>query len=147
MKYSAERNPEKSARAYGSEMHCSPKHSQNIMRAIKGMKISDAEQLLEDVIALKRPIPFKTHLTSVSHRKGMGPGAYPKKASTYILGVLKNAENNAEYKGLDTENMIVIHASAYQGRIIKGMMSRAQGRTTPKNEQTTNVELIVEEKE
>jgi len=147
MKYSAEKNPEKSARAYGREFHCSPKHSENIMRAIKGMKISDAKQLLEDVIALKRPIPFKTHLSSVSHRKGIGPGAYPQKASRYVLEVLKNAENNAEYKGLDTENMVITHASAYKGRIIKGMMPRAQGRSTPKNEDTTNMEIIVEEKE
>jgi len=147
MKYSAERNPEKSARAYGGEYHCSPKHSQNIMRVIKGMKIADAKQLLEDVIALKRPVPFKTHLTSVSHRKGMGPGAYPQKASRYVLEVLKNAENNAEYKGLNTENMVVVHASAYRGRIIEGIMARAQGRSTPKNEQTTNMEIIVEEKE
>lgn len=149
MKYSAEKNPEKSARAYGGEFHCSPKHSQNVMRAIKGMKIGDAKQLLEDVIALKRPIPFKTHITSVSHRKGkgMGPGAYPQKASRYALEVLKNAENNAEYKGLDTESMVITHASAYQGRIIEGTMPRAQGRSTPKNEQTTNMEIIIEEKE
>lgn len=111
------------------------------------MKIDDAKQLLEDVIALKRPIPFKTHLTSVSHRKGIGPGAYPQKASKYILEVLKNAENNAEYKGLDTENMIITHASAYQGRKVKGIMPRAFGRSSPKNEQTTNMEIIVEEKE
>ncbi len=147
MSYSAHRNPERSARALGSELHCSPKHSQNIMRAIKGMSIEEAKQFLEDVIAKKRAVPFTTHNRDVSHRKGMGPGAYPEKASQLILRVLKNAENNAEYKGLDTENMIISHASAYKGQKIEGMMPRAFGRSSPKNKQTTNAELIIEEKE
>ena len=110
------------------------------------MKIGDAKQLLEDVVALKRPIPFKTHITSVSHKKGMGPGAYPQKASRYALEVLKNAENNAEYKGLDSENMFVVHISTYKGRVTEGYMPRAMGRSSAWNERTTNVEIIIEER-
>jgi len=147
MKYSAERDPEKSARAYGRELHCSPKHSENIARAIRGMKVKDAEKLLEEIIQKKRAIPFVTHHGSMGHKKGIGPGAYPEKASRFILRVLKNAENNAEYKGLDPENMVISHISAYQGRIIEGFMPRAMGRATAKNEQTTNVEIIIEEME
>ena len=75
----------------------------------------------------------------------MGPGAYPENASAHILRVLKNAENNAEYKGLDSENMTISHISAYRGRVIEGIMPRAQGRATAKNEQTTNLEIILEE--
>jgi len=117
------------------------------MKALKGLTIPQARQLLEDVVALKRPIPFKMHNDDVSHRRGMGPGAYPQKASRHILAVLKNAENNAEYKGLDTESMVIVHAAAYRGRKIRGFRPRAFGRSSPKNEQTTNIELIVEEKE
>ena len=117
------------------------------MRAIKGKTIAQARELLEDVVALKRAIPFPMHNDDVSHRRGMGPGAYPQKASQHILAVLKNAENNAEYKGLDTESMVITHASAYRGRKIQGFMPRAFGRSSPKNETTTNVEIIVEEKE
>ena len=147
MKYSAEKDPEKSARAYGRELHCSPKHSENIVRAIRGMKVKDAEKLLEEIIQKKRAIPFTTHSGSMGHKKGIGPGAYPEKASRFILHVLKNAENNAEYKGLDPENMVISHISAYGGRVIKGIMPRAMGRATARNEQTTNVEIIIEERE
>lgn len=147
MGYSAVKDTERSARAYGHELHISAKHSQNIMRALKGKTIPQAKQLLEDVMAMKQAIPFITHNDDVSHRRGMGPGAYPEKASSHILTVVKNAENNAEYKGLDAETMIITHASAYRGRKIRGFMSRAFGRSTPKIRQTTNVEIIVEEKE
>jgi ribosomal protein L22 len=41
--------------------------------------------------------------------------------------------------------MKITHIAAYQGRIIKGMMPRAHGRATDKNETTTDVEMILEE--
>lgn len=147
MKYSTERDPDKSARAYGRELHCSPKHSENIAKAIRGMKVKDAEKLLEEVMGKKRAISFVTHHGSLGHKKGIGPGAYPEKASRLILRVLKNAENNAEYKGLDPENMTISHVSTYKGRVIEGIMPRAMGRATARNEQTTNVEIIIEERE
>ena len=145
MGYSIEKNPDKSARAFGKELQCSPRHSKNIARAIRGMKVIDAKKLLEDVIALKSPIKFRTHNTKVGHKKGIGPGRYPEHASRHFLQIIKDAENNAEYKGLDPENMVISHISAYQGREIRGTMPRAQGRATDKNEQTTNLEIILEE--
>jgi large subunit ribosomal protein L22 len=143
-----EADPEKTAKAYGFELQCSPKDSFNIAKTIKGMKLKEAKRLLEDIIALKRPIKFYRYKRKCSHRKGhMGPGAYPKKAAECILYVLKNAENNAEYKGLDIENLVVSHISTYKGRKIEGIIPRAYGRATAKNEQTTNIEIILEEVE
>ncbi|HEB37067.1 MAG TPA: 50S ribosomal protein L22 [Thermoplasmatales archaeon] len=147
-KYSiGQTDPEKTARAYGYELHCSPKDSINIAHALRGMRLIDAKKYLEDVIALKRAVPFRTHKKKVSHRKGMGPGRYPRKAAKYILDVLKNAENNAEYKGLSPEDMVITHIAAYKGREIEGIMPRAYGRATQKNEQTTNIEVVIEEVE
>ena len=36
-------------------------------------------------------------------------GRFPKKSCEFVLNLLKNAESNAEYKGLDTENLVVQH--------------------------------------
>jgi len=138
---------EKTAKAYGRELHCSPKHCENIVRAIKGMDVKEAKKYLEEVINFKRAIPFKTHNTERAHKKGMGPGGYPIKACKLILEVIKNAENNAEYKGLNPENMYIAHISAYKGRMTKSYMPRAFGRTTAWHERTTNVEIIIAEKE
>ncbi|MBN1280728.1 MAG: 50S ribosomal protein L22 [Candidatus Thermoplasmatota archaeon] len=146
-KYSAEKQGENSARAYGYELHCSPKDAMNVAYALRGMKVDPAKKYLEDVIALKRPVPAVYHKQKRLHQKGIGPGSFPKKAASYMLKVLENAENNAEYKGFDVESMTIKHIAAYQGRIIKGMMPRAHGRATDKNETTTNVEIILQEVE
>jgi large subunit ribosomal protein L22 len=143
--YSAEG---KLAKAFGKELHCSPKHSQNILRAIKKMKISDAEKFLEEICQQKKALPFKTHSGKLAHRKGrLGPGAYPVKAASMIGKVLKNAKSNAELKGLNPENSVIIHCSAYKGRSIKGIRPRAFGRSSKWDEQTTNIELVVKELE
>ncbi len=147
MKYSTDVDPDKTAKAFGYELHCSKKDSMNIARAIKNMNVESAKKYLEEVIDMKQAVPTIVHNQKRAHKKGMGPGSYPKKAAKYILKILNNAENNAEYKGFDVENMKIIHASAYGGRIIRGIMPRAQGRATDKNTKTTNFEIIIEEVE
>jgi len=146
-KYSREVDPDKSAKAYGYELHCSYKDSINLAYAMKGMKSDQAKTLLQDIIDMKQSLPAIVHKKKRAHQKRIGPGSYPQKAAKYMLKILLNAENNAEYKGFDIENMKIIHISAYKGRIIKGIMPRAQGRATDKNKITTNIEIILEEAE
>ncbi len=146
-RYSTESDPDKTAKAYGYELHCSPKDAKNLAYALRGMKVEAAKTYLEEVIALKRAVPAIYHKRKISHQKGTGPGKFPQKAATYLLKIVKNAENNAEYKGFDVENMRIKHMSAYRGRTIRGFMPRAQGRATDKNKMTTNVEIIIEEVE
>jgi large subunit ribosomal protein L22 len=147
-KYSIKTDPEKTARAYGYELHCSPKDSVNIAYALRGMKTDEAKKYLEDVIALKRALPAVYHKQKVHHQRGrVGPGSFPKKAASYILKILENAENNAEYKGFDPENMKIVHISAYRGRTIHAIMPRAHGSATDANENTTSIEIILEEAE
>lgn len=147
MKYSADIDPDKSAKAYGYELHCSKKDSENLARGIKGMKIEDAKKFLKEIIEMKRALPTIYHKKKRAHQKGIGPASYPQKAARYMLKTLENAENNAEYKGFDPENMKISHISTYGGRIIKGIMPRAHGRATNKNTKTTNIEIIIEEVE
>ena len=145
MKYSTNIDPDKTASAYGYEMHCSRKDSINIARAIRGMKTEDAKKYLKEIIDLKTPLPTIYHKRKRAHQRGIGPGSFPQKAARYMLKTLENAENNAEYKGFDVENMKIVHVSTYGGRIIKGIMPRAQGRATDKNTKTTNIKIVLEE--
>jgi large subunit ribosomal protein L22 len=147
MKYSAELDPDKTSKAYGYELHCSRKDSTNLAYAIKGMKTEKAKKYLQEIIDMKRPLPTVFHNRKRSHKKGIGPGSYPKKAARYLLKTLENAENNAEYKGFDLENMKIAHISTYSGRVTKGTIPRAHGRASDKNTQTTNIEIIIEEVE
>jgi len=147
MKYSTSIDPDKSAKAYGYELHCSRKDSTNLAYAIKGMKTEDAKKYLQEIIDLKRPLPAIFHNGKIAHQKGIGPGSFPQKAAEYMLKTLENAENNAEYKGFDVENMKISNISTYAGRVIKGIMPRAHGRGSNKNTKTTNIEIIIEEVE
>ncbi len=130
-------------------MPISFKHAVEICRFIKGRKISEAKKILEEVIALKRPIPFKRYKKKVAHKNidGWYAGRYPQKACKYILKILKNLEANAEYKGLDVDKLVIVHAEAKMGRKIKKYVPRAFGRATPWFKQLTTVEFVAEEVE
>lgn len=145
MRYSTDLDQDKAAKAYGYELQCSRKDSMNLAYAIRGMKAEQAKKYLQEIIDMKRPLPTVFHNGKRSHQKGIGPGSFPQKAAKYMLKVLENAENNAEYKGFNPEDMKITHASAYGGRVIKGIMPRAHGRATDKNTRTTNIEIILEE--
>ena len=144
-RYSAEMDPDKTAKSYGYELHCSVKDTMNLAHALKGMKTDNAKKYLQEIINLRRPLPAVFHNRKRAHQKGIGPGSYPQKAARYMLKTIENAENNAEYKGFDSENMKISHISAYRGRVIRGTMPRAHGRATDKNTKTTNIEVIIEE--
>jgi len=144
LNYSIEPVPEKTSKAMGKELHISKKHAHEIASAIKGMKLNIARSFLEDVVLLKRAVPYKRYIRSVPHRKGMSTGRYPQKAAKEFLRVLKNAESNAAYKGLDSENLKITHIATKKGHSFRGSFPRAQGRATPKMHETVSVEMIVE---
>jgi large subunit ribosomal protein L22 len=138
----------RSSRAMGMELHISPKHAREICRTLRGMRANLARAYLEDVIALKRAIPFKRYRRNVAHRHGMvgwDAGRYPEKAAKAVLIVLDNALANAEYKGMESEKMRIFHAGTKKGRTIRGWMPRAMGRATPKNTETVSVEMVLTE--
>lgn len=137
-----------SAKAIGKELRISPKHAGEICRAIKGMLLEKAKEYLEDISEKTRAVPFKRYQKKRAHRKGLSKwdaGGYPVKAARAILEVLENVEANASYKGLATEKLEIVHASAHRGIVIPGFRPRAFGRATPFNTPTTNVEIIVKE--
>ena len=72
-------------------------------------------------------------------------GAVP--AAAAVLGVVKSAVANAEYKGLSTDDMVIATISASRGRVTPGHMARAHGRATEWNQDTVNLEGIIEEVE
>ena len=141
---------EKTAKASGRELRVSPKHAREVCKTIKGMKLDRAKDYLRQVILKKKAVPFRRFNKKVGHRKGLDhafSGRYPVKAATQILMVLEGAEANAEYKGLDMERLKIIHASAYPGMKIKRFIPRAFGRSSPRFNTLSHVELVLEEME
>ncbi len=139
---------EKAVKASGRELRISHKHAREVCKTIRGMRLNKAKRYLEQVIAKKQPVPFKRYTKKLGHRHGMQKamvGKYPIKAAAEILRVLQSAEGNAEFKGLDTERLRIIHASAYPGMKIKRAIPRAHGHATPKNKTLTHIEIGLQE--
>jgi large subunit ribosomal protein L22 len=143
-----ELDPEKTVKASGREVRVSHKSAREICKTIKGMMLSQAKQYLRDVMDKKRAVPITRFKKKAGHRHGLEKayaGRYPVKASKQMLKVLEGAEANAEYKGLDTERLRIIHASAYPGMKIKRFTPRAHGRTSPKFQTLCHIEVALEE--
>jgi large subunit ribosomal protein L22 len=143
--YTAQADPDTTSKAIAKELPISPKFSREICRMVRGKKVDVAIQMLEEVVELRRPVPIRRYNLGVAHKSGVGPGRFPKKAAAAIIKVLQSAKSNAEYKGLDADNMRVRIISAHHGRTIPGYMPRAHGRSTAWDQQTVNIEVILEE--
>lgn len=72
-------------------------------------------------------------------------GGHPVKASDLILKILRNAEANADNKGLDIDRLRISHSVTHHGRTYKKFIERAFGRSTPYFENTSHVEIVLEE--
>jgi len=139
-------DPETTVKASGRELRASPKAAVEVCAAIKGMKLDAAKAFLEQVQQKKRSVPYRKHKKTLPHRKNLqkiAAGRYPVKAAQKILEVLESAESNAMYKGLDSENLKIVHAAAYPGIKIKRFIPRAMGRATPKNKTLCHVEIVL----
>ena len=126
LKYALELNPKKSSRAYGRSLSISTKSSVIICRVISGMNLIKGKSLLDDLLTGKRNLEGKFYTNTTKD----------------ILILLKSAESNAEFKGLDTTRMI-IYASAHQGftfyRPRRTKMKRMQ-------KKVTNVQIVLHQK-
>ncbi|MDD1653576.1 MAG: 50S ribosomal protein L22 [Methanomicrobiales archaeon] len=138
------------ARAKAHEVDISPKHAIEIARFIRRMNVDDAIAYLEQVAALEKAIPFRRFNKKVAHKRGLpkaSGGRYPEKAARAYLRVLASVKKNAEYTGLDTGNLKIVHVAANRGRGFDSFMPRAMGRATPKRRERVNIEIIVKEVE
>ena len=61
---------------------------------------------------------------------GATKGRWPVKSAEFLLGLLKNAEANADTKGLDTSNLIVKHIQVNQAPKQRRRTYRAHGRVS-----------------
>jgi large subunit ribosomal protein L22 len=143
-----ELDPEKTVKASGREVRVSHKSAREVCKTIKGMTLTQAKRYLRDVMTKERPVPFRRFKKKAGHRHGLEKafaGRYPVKAAKHILKVLEGAQANAENKGLDTDRLRIIHASAYPGMKIKRFTPRAFGRSSPKIKTLCHIEIALEE--
>merc|ERR1719436_1982140 len=153
VKYSREAAVQsKSAKAMGVDLRTSFKNTYNVCQAIKGWKLEDAKSYLEAVVDKNRCIPFRRFKSGVGRcaqakEFKTTQGRWPEKSCKIVLGLLKNAEANAEFKNLDTENLVITHIQTQRAQQGRRRTYRAHGRINAYQSQPFHVELIVAEEE
>ena len=129
------------ARAIGMTLPISFKQSVEICRFITNKSVNDAKKILHNVTEEKLAIPFKKFNFDLGHKKNIGPGRYPEKASKEIIKLIENVEANAQFKGLNTSSLVITHISAH-----KASKSWHYGRKSRRKMKRTNIEIVVEER-
>ncbi len=103
------------AKAVGVALPISYKQSYEVAKALRGKTLQKAKRFLEEVIAMKRPVPMTRFNADTGHKHGIAAGRYAVNTCTHILKLIKGAEANAQFKGLSTANLVVRHIAAQHG--------------------------------
>ncbi|KLJ09901.1 hypothetical protein EMPG_14675 [Blastomyces silverae] len=140
----------KSARSRGSYLRVSFKNTRETAQAISGLKLQRAVAYLENVIAHKEAVPFRRFAGDVGRcaqgkQFGATQARWPAKSAEFLISLLKNAEANADTKGLDTGNLIVQHIQVNQAPKQRRRTYRAHGRINPYMSSPCHIELILTE--
>ncbi|KAG9633098.1 hypothetical protein KCU84_g9159, partial [Aureobasidium melanogenum] len=88
-----------------------------------------------------------TGRTAQGKQFGVSKARWPVKSAEFILSLLKNAEANADTKGLDTSNLIVKHIQVNQAPKQRRRTYRAHGRINPYMSNPCHIEMILTEGE
>merc|ERR1712182_47839 len=111
-----------------------------------------AKKYLEDVLEKKAAIPFRFFNGCIGrHAQAKLTGAtqcrWPNKSCQFLLHLLKNAESNAEVKGLDVDNLELFHIQVNRAQKQRRRTYRAHGRTNPYMSSPCHIELVLSEKD
>merc|ERR1712020_10523 len=145
-------NASKTAKAKGSNLRVHFKNTRETAQAIKGMALHRATRYLKNVIAQKEIIPFRRFMGGVGRHAqakvhGTSQGRWPVKSAEFLLHLLKNAESNAEYKGLDADHLVIDHIQVNRAPKMRRRTYRAHGRINPYMSSPCHIELCLVEKE
>merc|ERR1712080_439141 len=129
------------------------KNTRETAQAIKAMPLNRATKYLKNVIAQKEIIPFRRFMGGVGRHAqanqvhGTAQGRWPVKSAEFLLHMLKNAESNAEYKGLDADHLIIEHIQVNRAAKMRRRTYRAPGRINPYMSSPCHIEIALVEKE
>ena len=152
-KYSREpENATRSCKASGSDLRVHFKNTCVTASALKKMSLKRAKKYLENVLAKKEAIPFRFFNGCIGRNAqakmtGATQCRWPTKSCQFLLHLLKNAESNAEVKGLDVDNLELFHIQVNRAQQQRRRTYRAHGRTNPYMSSPCHIEMVLSEKD
>ncbi|KAK0552937.1 60S ribosomal protein L17B [Tilletia horrida] len=141
---------EKTSAARGEYLRVHFKHCREVAAAITGLKLQKAYAYLGNVTEHKQCIPFRRYNGGVGRTQQAKEfkttqGRWPVKAIKFVTGLLKNAEANAEAKGLDTEELVVRNIVVQQAPKTHRRTYRAHGRINAYKGSPAHIEIHLAE--
>lgn len=126
------------------------KNTRETAAAISGLKLQKAYTYLANVQEKKQCIPFRRFnggvgRTNQANEFGTTQGRWPVKSIKFLLNLLKNAEANAEGKGLDTEELVIRNIVVQQAPKTRRRTYRAHGRINPYQGHPCHIEIHLAE--
>nr|QBH72823.1 60S ribosomal protein L17 [Encarsia formosa] len=145
-------NAAKSCKARGSNLRVHFKNTHETARAIKNMPLRRAQKYLKNVVEYKECVPFRRFNGGVGRcaqakQWGTTQGRWPKKSAEFLLQLLKNAESNADHKGLEVDRLVIDHIQVNKAPCLRRRTYRAHGRINPYMSSPCHIEVILTEKE
>merc|ERR1711953_177509 len=131
-------------KAKGSNLRVHFKNTRETAQAIKSMPLHRATKYLKNVVAHKEIVPFRRFMGGVGRH---AQGRWPLKSAEFLLQLLKNAESNAEYKGLDPDHLVIEHIQVNRAPKMRRRTYRAHGRINPYMSSPCHIEVVLVEKE
>lgn len=140
----------KTAKAITTNAPISLKFSTEIANQIKGKYVNKMIDWLKRIEEQEEYLPLKKYNKKVAHRKGEAKnqtktGRYPKKAVIAWNNLLKSVKNNADFKGLDEEKLVITHAFASSGINRYSYQSKGKIGGKARRKNATHIEVIVSE--
>jgi len=145
-------NPNKVAKARGSDLRVHFKNTYETSRALFGMPLKKAMRYMEDVLEHKRCVPFHRYCDGVGRTAQArefhhSQGRWPKKSCQFMLDLLKNVESNAESKDLNTDLCYISHIQVNAARQGRRRTYRAHGRINAFMNNPCHIELVVTQRD
>lgn len=138
------------AKAKGAHLNAHFKNCVEVAAAIRGMTLTRAKTYLGHVLDKTEVVPFRKSVGARGRHaqaKNLNvPGSvsgWPVGAVRYVLDLLKNAESNAETKGLDLSTLVVQHAAANAAPKGRRRTFRAHGRINAYLSHPAHIEIIL----
>lgn len=140
----------KTASAMMRNKPVSLKYSLEIISNIKGKRVDKSLAFLQRILNHEEFLPLRRYNKKIGHKKGDSKmfskiGRYPERCVKALMDLLESVKANADYKGLDSDNLLITHMFASQG--FHKISNQSQGRIAGKRRKrkATHLEIIVQE--
>jgi len=140
----------KTAKALITNSNISIKYATEICNQVRGRPVDKVIAWLKRIEAHEEHLPLPRYNKKVAHRKGdarqgVKSGRYPEKAVRAFVDLFELAKNNADFKGLDSDRLIILNAFASMGVARYSYQSKGRIAGKARRHNSTHIETIVSE--